>query len=605
MERDVFEMRRLGKLAIIGSGPSGLYLLKHLSDQIGALGGSLDGVVILEKSALAGYGMPYHPETTDRYNRANISSEELPELPEKLASWLKSRDREELLAWGIEKEKISESEVYCRISLGEYFHDQFQKIIAQLRDAGLDVDVRTSCPVEDISDDLEAGYVEVRFDANHSESFDTVVIATGHCWEDDDRPDEGFYSSPWPIFKLLPEEGEYLNFTVGTLGASLSAFDVVSSLSHRHGNFVETETGLTFEAFDGAENFGVSMHSSEGWLPHLQWDQVEPFREIYRHVSRERLLSLRDDRGYLRLNRYFDEVCRPALLDAFEKDGLAEVVALLRDDSFGVEDFVKEMSDRHDYVDSFEGMQKEYSEAKDSVKKHRPIHWKETLDDIMYCLNYHAELMPAEDHILLKKTVMPFLMNVIAAMPLKSARMLLALHDAGKIRLIPGKVEIEGRGSEPGTTRVSIESKHKTEQIEYRMFINCSGQKPMELDDFPFPSLAESGRVREAKASFLNQAGASEVDDDKLINAKGTSKLRTGGVDIDAAYRLICRDGTPNEAIYDLSFPHTSGVRPYSYGLQACSATAGIVVQTWADATRAHRPEKGGIVDVSKVYDEV
>ena len=50
---------------------------------------------------------------------------------------------------------------------------------------------------------------------------------------------------------------------------------------------------------------------------------------------------------------------------------------------------------------------------------------------LFYTLNYHAELLPAEDHLALRSTVMPFLMNVIAALPLRSARMLLALDKAG------------------------------------------------------------------------------------------------------------------------------------------------------------------------------
>ena len=55
--------------------------------------------------------------------------------------------------------------------------------------------------------------------------------------------------------------------------------------------------------------------------------------------------------------------------------------------------------------------------SEESVLEHKPIHWKETIDDLIYTLNFHAELMPAEDHLTLKSLVMPFLMNVIAAMP--------------------------------------------------------------------------------------------------------------------------------------------------------------------------------------------
>ena len=598
-------MRKIGKLAVTGSGPSAIYFLNHLLEGIEDFRESLSSIVVFERSSLAGYGMPYHPETTDRYNRSNIASEELPELPEEFATWLRGRDREELSGWGIEKDEISESEVYCRLALGEYFHDQFYRIVARLREAGVPVEVRTSCGVKDIEDFPMDDRVRISTETSGFEDFDSVVIATGHCWQNEDKPEEGFYSSPWPIFKLLPDNGEFLNHSVGTLGASLSAFDVISSLSHRHGDFEETDSGLVFHPCEGTEDFEIVMHAAEGWLPHLQWDQVEPFREIYRHVSREELFSFRDETGFLRLEKFFDRVCRPALIEAFLKDGLEEVVELLKDAAFGVEEFVDEMSGRHEYVDSFEGMRKELCQAKDSVESHRPIHWKEILDDLMYCLNYHAELMPAEDHVLLKKTVMPFLMNVIAAMPLQSATMLLAMHDAGKVRLVAGKVKIEEKGEAQGTTHVTVKSESGSEEIEYRMFVDCSGQGAMDLKDFLFASLAKTGAVREARADFLDQKKVEEVDEEKLLSEDGVSKLRTGGIDIDAAYRIIGDDGVANPRIHDLSFPHTSGVRPYSYGLQACSATAGIVVNAWSEAIRLNRKEKGEISEVSKIYDQV
>ena len=141
-------------------------------------------------------------------------------------------------------------------------------------------------------------------------------------------------------------------------------------------------------------------------------------RLIYRHVDREKLLKLRDEEGFLRLETYFDAVCRPALAEAFRKDSMGEMVGKLANSQFKMADFVETMSDKHDYDNAFEGMRREMIEARRSVLEHKPIHWKEVIDDLMYTLNFHADLMPAEDHVTFRKTVMPFLMNVIAAMPL-------------------------------------------------------------------------------------------------------------------------------------------------------------------------------------------
>jgi hypothetical protein len=78
----------------------------------------------------------------------------------------------------------------------------------------------------------------------------------------------------------------------------------------------------------------------------------------------------------------------------------------------------------------------------------------------------------------------------------------------------------------------------------------------------------------------------------------------TGGVDIDASYRLIGKDGKPNTRIYDVAFTHASGVRPYSYGLQACSATTQILVEAWIKSLQEASEIKGDIIDISELYED-
>ncbi|RYD26070.1 MAG: hypothetical protein EOP86_26495, partial [Verrucomicrobiaceae bacterium] len=64
-------MNRREHLAIVGSGPSAIYLLKHLLDEMDLLREHLGKIHIFEKNGFAGMGMPYNPRTTDRYNMAN------------------------------------------------------------------------------------------------------------------------------------------------------------------------------------------------------------------------------------------------------------------------------------------------------------------------------------------------------------------------------------------------------------------------------------------------------------------------------------------------------------------------------------------------------
>ncbi len=580
-------------LAVIGSGASAIYLLKHLLDALPALGGELEEVAIFEKSSLTGMGMPYNPLTTDRFNLANISSEELPALPETFAGWLRRQEEEVLEEFGLRGQEISESEVYSRLALGRYLQAQYRALVGDLQMNGVRLREYADCEITDIRDDPEAEEVTLTAADGEVRRFGRVVIATGHSWSQSDVPERGYFSSPWPIAKLLPAPGTYFDFPIGTLGASLSAFDVITTLAHRHGTFRTEGDELIFEPHAEAGEFRIVMHSAEGLLPHLQYEMEKPLREIYRHVDRDGLLALENDEGFLRLAAYFDRVCRPALAAAFVRDGMPAVARKLGNAGFTIEDFVEAMTGKHKYADAFDGMRAEMKEARDSVENDRPIRWKEVLDDLIYTLSYHAELMPAEDHLALRHTVMPFLMNVIAALPLKSARTLLALRNAGKLDLVAGIVTLPEEQDRPGETIVEIESEDGLQRENFRMFVDCGGQKALDLEQFPFPGLVRPGAVRAARAVFADPAGgpasASEEDQSRISLENGRPVCRLDGIDIDSAFRVIGREEKANPRIFDIAFPHTSGVRPYAYGLQACSETSAILVQAWASAPRHSR----------------
>ncbi len=546
-------------LAVIGAGASALYLLQNLLSQGGAK--LFSSVTVFDARDRPGVGMPYSRTTTDRYNLCNISSEELPPLPETLVDWLRAREDQTLRDYGLTREELDAGETYARVVLGDYFEAQFEAVVETLAAAGLAVRWRPEVAVIDLRDEPGTNEVMVVTDQGR-ESFGRVVIATGHCFDEgEDQPALGYFASPWPMTKLLPARGERHDFAIGTLGASLSAFDVVTSLAHRHGRFEPAgpHGALAYHPHRDCPNFRITMHDGNGWLPHLQYAQAEPMRAIYRHVTREDLLGLRDDAGFLRLETYFDRVCRPALATALRHDGEAELAEQL-ESGLSLEALVEALEEDHTYDDPFEGMRSELPEARRSLDRDRPIRWKEVLDDLMYTLNFHAELLPAEDHERWRDVVMSFLMNVIAALPLASARILLAMRDAGRLDLVAGMVEIADIGR--AGTRVTVDGEPSA---TYQLFIACGGQSPITVDDYPFRTLVEAGTVRPATATQVDGVGAKPLV----------------GIDIDPTYRVIGEDAAPNPRIHDIGFPHALGLRPYSYGLQACNHTAGMVVAGW------------------------
>lgn len=569
------------RLAIIGSGASAIFVLKHISDNLQRLKASVHQVHIFEQGAVLGTGMPYSPSTTDRFNLCNISSAEIPALGQSLVQWLATLDDASLAKHGISRGEIDDGETYSRIVMGEYFQSQYQRLVDALRHAGVSVMEHPNCLVEDVVDARELETVTIKLATGESFEVERLVIATGHAFRDDDETASGYFSSPWPMQKLLPKPGSVHNFTIGTLGASLSAYDVVASLSNRHGQFEAMGNKLVFHPNADALDFRIVLHSANGWLPHLQYEQEEPFRVIYRHTTRAQLLALRDANDALLLNAYFDHVCRPALSQAFAKDNRQDIVARLNEPQFTLTDFVKLMTGEHEYDEPFEGMRAEMPEAEYSIRRGKPIHWKEVLDDLMFTLNFHFEWLRAEDVLTYREVMVPFLMNVIAAMPLNSAKTLLALYDAGRLELVPGQVAI--RQKLERETIIEVDNDGQISRYSYQMFVDCTGQGSVELDHFPFPSLVESGAVVEATASLRNRGSIEAFDEklrEKLVDTGGQTKLRLGGIAIDGYFRIIGDHGQPNPRIFDIAFPHATGVRPYSYGLQACHTTAAIVVQT-------------------------
>lgn len=600
-------MTNLSNLAVIGSGPTAIYLLKYICDSIDVFAHQIDKITIYEKQAVLGMGMPYHPKTTDVYNLANISSEEIPMLTESFANWLRRQEIEALHKFNIYQLPIDESEVYSRIALGHYFAEQISRLISYLKSKGIEVIENVNCEVSDIAQERENELVVT--DCNlKKQVFSAVIIANGHEWKREDKVASGYYASPWPIHKLIPKDDETYNFAIGTMGASLSAFDVVTSLSHRHGVFARIDERLTYIKKESNPDFKIVLHSSAGWLPHLQYEQLKPIREIYRHFDRNQLLDLIDSDGFMRIESYFDQLCRQALIKAFARDKMDEVVVKLQDSNFSFKDLVKLMSEKHKYVDSFEGMKSEMVVAKKSVYNKIPIYWMETLDDLMYSLNYHAEILSAEDHTFFYKEVSSFLMNVIAALPLQSAEILLALYDADCIELVAGRVNFPDDSFEDGRTKISVEKPDgSTVEVSYNLFVNCSGSKKLEVDDYPFQSLVEQGIVRTATAQFKEQKNSLEevdkIKSDNILKTENKNLLKLSGIDIDSSYRTINKNGLANNFLFDINFNHTNGLRPYSYGLQACSATSLILVESLLAEIQNHKNVSKDIEAITDLYE--
>ncbi len=82
-------------------------------------------------------------------------------------------------------------------------------------------------------------------------------------------------------------------------------------------------------------------------------------------------------------------------------------------------------------------------------------------------------------------------------------RSLLALHDAGRLELLPGRVTVKQKIE--GRTIIEVEHAGQVSQHTYEMFVDCTGQGAVELDQFPFPNMIECGVAVEASAPLRDQ----------------------------------------------------------------------------------------------------
>ncbi len=71
----------MANIAIIGSGPTGIYTLKGLLESDAPL-----SITVYESNPDPGRGTPYHPRANDRAMLANIASIELPPVCESLTA---------------------------------------------------------------------------------------------------------------------------------------------------------------------------------------------------------------------------------------------------------------------------------------------------------------------------------------------------------------------------------------------------------------------------------------------------------------------------------------------------------------------------------------
>ncbi|WP_296151636.1 FAD/NAD(P)-binding protein [uncultured Flavobacterium sp.] len=559
-------------IAILGTGPSGLFMFKSLLENDAK---NLT-ITLFDKKEQLGAGMPYSREGANKEHITNVSANEIPALVTSVHDWIKTLPEEVLENYSINRNHFNEYKVLPRLLFGKYLESQFELLMMAASLVDIKVNIFTNTEIVDIIDYPKENTVKVIDNSGNEKQFDTVIICTGHSWP---KKYEGkvpnYFDSPYPPSKL-----EIIaNHPVAIKGSSLTAIDAIRTLARHNGSFFKDKNNkLQYTVSDSSPNFKIVMHSRSGLLPavrfhledsHLANNSVLTEQEIENHKSK--------NEGFLSLDYIFEEDFKKLLA---EKD--PAMYARIKD--FSLEDFTALMMEYRDNQDAFILFKKEYAEADRSIKREESIYWKELLAVLSFSMNYPAKYLSAEDMMRLQSSLMPLISIVIAFVPQASAIELIALHDAGIL-----SIEAVGENSEiainnKGGIVYKYTDESGTEQsVSYKTFVDCVGQPHLAYEDFPFKGLSDKESISPAELEFRSkEKGAEQLasGNKKVIKKKnGSFHLKVPGITINDAFQIVNVSGEPNQRIYMMAVPYIGGYNPDYSGLDFCEEASGRIAK--------------------------
>lgn len=557
-------------VAIIGGGPSGLFMYKRLVEK------NIAGlkVSIFESRKQLGAGMPYSYEGATPEHLTNVSDHEIPALVSTIEDYVQSLSETTLRSYGIDVDDFNRYKVVPRLLLGRYLSEQFMLLKRMADEKGIETQIHLGSQVSDIIDLESQTQVKIIVGSTDTYIVDKVIICTGHKWPTRYEGNvEHYFESPYPPSKLALKT----DHAVGLRGASLTAIDAIRTLARHNGSFEALETGeLRYQIDPGSENFKLLMHTRSGLLPAIRFHQEEPFLANKLLISEEELMLNRlENEGFVSLDFLFDRNFKAQFKEK-DRDFYAIVEKL------SLEDFVEAVLSLREQKDAFEGFRQEHEQALKSIRRRQSIYWKEVLSALSFTLNYPAKYMSAEDMLRLKKVLMPLISIVIAFVPQSSSRELLALHDAGRLEVV--NVGTDSRvepASERGANYFYTDESGIEVKTHYKTFVDCVGQRPLDFEEFPFKSLVDNGNVSPAYLRFRSVEQAKEQmlagNDHMFVAPDGAIFLQVPGVKIDDSFRLVDHSGNASQRLFMMAVPYMGGYNPDYSGLDFCAATSAII----------------------------
>jgi uncharacterized NAD(P)/FAD-binding protein YdhS len=458
----------LQHIAIIGSGPTGIYTLHALLQTDVPM-----AISIFERAEQAGVGMPYRDDCNNRLMLANIASIEIPPLGSRYLDWLRAQPSRLLRKYGVDHQGLHDRQFLPRIHLGQYFRDQFLNMVDEGRARGFAIHVHERQAIVDL-EAAEWGVSLWSETGPIATKFDMAVIATGHVWPDGDETPLSFFPSPWS--GML--DAEIPPVRIGILGTSLSAIDAAMAVAAQHGHFHEqADESLCFERNSNSEGLSITLMSRTGILPEADFYCPIPYIPLTMaspdHIQHH--IQLGSD-GLL--DRIFDLVKREiALADPTWADRVG-LAALTADD---VADAYFASRLEHD---PFRWAAYNLREVERNKREEITVPWRYAILRLHEAVEEAVPHFTDQDRQRFDAGLSRIFVDNYAAVPSETIRRLLALRAAAMIDVKQLGSDYDMTVTDDGTTITSDD-----ETVHYPIFIDARGQKPLKVKDLPFPKL--------------------------------------------------------------------------------------------------------------------
>ncbi|MCO5734192.1 FAD/NAD(P)-binding protein [Rhizobium sp. SSA_523] len=538
-------------IAIIGSGPTGIYTLKGLIESEKPV-----AITIFESEAEPGKGTPYHPDINDRAMLSNIASIELPAICDSLTGWLRAQSDRSLELLGVDRLAIDERTFYPRIVLGEYFQSQFLQLVEAGLARGHSIDIRASHRVADI--ELHKDDIALTVQSGEGEVlhylFDHVVLATGHDWPETTEIKPGYFISPWPapVLKTIPPE------KIGILGTSLSGIDALITVATKHGSFLLDEQGdLQYHPLPNTDGFHVTMMSRKGVLPEADFYCEIPYRPL-KICTPDAVEELIASRKHGLLDALF-ELFRAELAES-DPDYASDIGL----SPLTIESIAPAYFRAREEADPFTWASRNLAEAVANKRNRYTVEWRYAILRMHEVIARAIPHLDEEDLKRFHKYFKTVFVDDYATVPHESIRRLLALHRAGRLDIMAlgHDSEIDNDGVERGAV-----IRKDGETIAFSSFIDATGQHTLSARDIPFPTLKAQGVIRRATTTARGP-----------LEGDGEATVRTGGVDLDDKFRPVFQDDLTNR-LYCGSISFLLHKLPFVQGITSARDIGAIISQ--------------------------